>query len=218
MTEMTDEERLRAEANKRMERRRRKMESAEDRLARITGQPASSRSDASFGSPVSSLLSSPGSPVFSDDSLTTEPFGSVSPLNRDATDPPLENLSRSPLRDAGAGPRVEPVIPCSNLVWVAQAAVTVAFLKFGYGDYIGNSVFPMFILLVITLLAIRRLSFSSTAGGLISAALMLCGLSPKLVQTFIQSFEVMTGAWRYLALYLTSFILLHQATNAVFTS
>ena len=50
---INDEERLRQEAAKRLERRRRKMMNPEERLARITGRPVSSVSPSSETSPPS---------------------------------------------------------------------------------------------------------------------------------------------------------------------
>ena len=55
MTEsVSDEDRLREEAARRMERRRRKMLSNEERLAKITGRPVSSESSSNPSSPSDS--------------------------------------------------------------------------------------------------------------------------------------------------------------------
>jgi len=85
---LNDEDRLRQEAAKRLERRRRKMMSPEERLAKITGRPVSSTSPTSENLPSSSLT--PESTMTS----TNEDHGSLSRSPVQVDDPPLEPLTR----------------------------------------------------------------------------------------------------------------------------
>merc|ERR1712034_76253 len=80
------EERLRQEAAKRLERRKRKMMSPEERLAKITGRPVESES------PVSEVVSSGGTTPAPADA----PSASISPAAHVEDDPPLEHLTRDP--------------------------------------------------------------------------------------------------------------------------
>merc|ERR1712098_930327 len=85
---LNDEDRLRQEAAKRLERRRRKMMSPEERLAKITGRPVSSTSPTSENLPSSSLTSE------STMTSTNEDHGSLSRRPLQVDDPPLEPLTR----------------------------------------------------------------------------------------------------------------------------
>jgi len=101
---VSEEDRLREEAAKRLERRRKKMLSPEERLARITGQPV-------------------GSVITADEMGTVEVGGSRSqstaPIASD--DPPLELLTRDPLAPRGSpGPESDLL---SNLLGGANAPV-----------------------------------------------------------------------------------------------
>jgi len=84
---LNDEDRLRQEAAKRLERRRRKMMSPEERLAKITGRPVSSTS------PTNESL--PSSNFTTESTMTsTNQDGSLSRNSLQVDDPPLETLTR----------------------------------------------------------------------------------------------------------------------------
>ena len=101
---VTDEERLRQEAARRLERRRRKMMSPEERLAKITGRPVA----ASSSPDTSPTVQMPGDPIFICDNqccnallfLGSEELTAATPCTvatntaAPADDPPLETLTR----------------------------------------------------------------------------------------------------------------------------
>jgi len=222
---MTEEERLRAEAAKRMARRRRKLENAEERLAKITGQPVGSivTSGDCFSSPVSSLPSSPDEGMRDPFSMLTEgTLTTTPPSPGSAPDPPLENLVRSLTGGDGSSiggsssSAATVAAPVSNLVWVGLAFFTFLILQFGHGDYIMNSLAVPFVLLLLSLWMLGRLPLTNSAvGSIVSAVLVLCGLKPGIVQFFINSAQVGFTVARLFSLYLTSFILLHALYHNV---
>jgi len=85
---LNDEDRLRQEAAKRLERRRRKMMSPEERLAKITGRPVSSMSPTNESLPSSNLTTE------STMTSTNHEDGSLSGSSLQVDDPPLETLTR----------------------------------------------------------------------------------------------------------------------------
>lgn len=83
--EISDEERMRQEAAKQMDRRKRKMMSPEERLAKITGRPVEEVS------PILDVVPS-GESI----STTDVPSVTVSSSTQSVDDPPLEHLTRDP--------------------------------------------------------------------------------------------------------------------------
>ena len=102
----TEEDRLRAEAAKRLERRRRKMMSPEERLARITGRPVSQISPTLESPPPSGENRVKSNSDSTNCILSSDSLGVPASSSRDnlsvatntlpADDPPLESLRREP--------------------------------------------------------------------------------------------------------------------------
>ncbi|XP_023328833.1 uncharacterized protein LOC111701672 [Eurytemora carolleeae] len=232
---MTEEEKLRAEAARRMERRRRKLENAEERLAKITGQPIHSidtdPSDVAAGfpdlaaalpnsglvSPFSDLseLIGGGEPVtrFRGSSSRPPPRGTISSIQDAAPDPPLDNLVRDPLRSGVA--KSAPLPEVSSLIWVLQALLTFTLLQSGFGGYILNSVLLPFLLLLVSLYTLGRIHLASSVGSIVSAVLVLCGLRPTLAHFLIRSIEIGISVSRLFCLYLTTIIILQQLHTTI---
>lgn len=169
----TEEERLRLQAQQRLERRRRKMQSPEERLAKITGRPVES---------VEPDSSSPAGP-------------SVGTMT--AEDPPLETLTRDTTRPntlmrQGSGPEVdllsnllgsgvegsaetkpaETRTQLTDLVWVLLAVVVRVLLDTEYSAFIGHNIFLPFALNLSLMMSLGyiNISLSTSTGSTILSA------------------------------------------------
>jgi len=225
---MSDEEKLRQEAARRLERRRRKLENANERLSLITGQPASSiRLDDSYAVDSSSADHSAGTLPDPMTTFTrvldhqTIANGSL-PSDRNAMnrilpdkddnvpDPPLEALVRNPLQSSPSHSQKTPASPVSNLVWILLAAVSFVLLQCEYGHFIGHSIWTLFLLTICSLAVINKIEVGSTAGSIISTVLVLAGLKPTIVKMVIKSVEVAVTVQRYFVVYFTTFLVMYQ--------
>ena len=120
---MSDEDRLREAAAKRLERRRRKMESAEERLAKITGQPVATAQpiESAADQPIDAAAGQPDEDVDGRDGATSangdivghlDPSPSVVPepvprFLQPVPDPPLEHLERVPSLNSDFSPSLD---------------------------------------------------------------------------------------------------------------
>ena len=151
--EISDEERMRQEAAKRMERRKRKMMSPEERLAKITGRPVEEVSPIFDVVPSSESISTPDVP-----SVT------VSSSTQSVDDPPLEHLTRDPFTadtptmegefltnmlggQAGSSPPSDPV-KYSQSIWLYLALAVRLLLETQYSWILGNNMVAPFIVMV----------------------------------------------------------------------
>ena len=178
----TEEERLRQQAQQRLERRRRKMQSPEERLAKITGRPVE---------PVvatSDLTSPPALPVSA---------GCPSVGTMTAEDPPLETLTReqrpasllrqgssqeadllsSLLGSSGAEGSADPrqadsKTQLTDLVWVLLAVVVRLLLDTEYSAFIGHNIFLPFALSLSLMMSLGyiNLSLATSTGSTILSA------------------------------------------------
>ena len=169
----TEEERLRLQAQQRLERRRRKMQSPEERLAKITGRPVEC---------VEPDTRSPAGP-------------SVGTMT--AEDPPLETLTRDTTRPntlmrQGSGPEVdllsnllgsgvegsaetkpaETRTQLTDLVWVLLAVVVRVVLDTEYSAFIGHNIFLPFALNLSLMMSLGyiNISLSTSTGSTILSA------------------------------------------------
>ena len=174
---LTDEERLRQQAQQRLERRRRKMQSPEERLALITGRHVETDIDSTPALPVESV-------------------GSVGTMT--AEDPPLETLTRdtrpdSLLRQASSGTETdllaslldsggevsadsklgETKTQLTDLVWVMLAVVVRITLDTEYSGFIGHNIFLPFALTLSVIMSLGYIDISnntsSTGSTILSA-------------------------------------------------
>lgn len=220
---MSDEDRLREEAARRAERRRKKLEQGEERLARITGQPVGSGPRVSLDLPNLSyyeMPSSSGSDLqqYSPTEAATDNFRWLA-----GEDPPLEQLVR-PEHVPTAGPDTPSPPPpvarsnqCSHLVWVSLAILSYLILQTSSAHYLSNSAILPFLLTFFSLCVSGHISLqsSSAASSLISAALMLCGLNPKVVSFLLSSLATVRSLSSCFAVYLLSLILTHVVWEAI---
>ena len=178
----TEEERLRQQAQQRLERRRRKMQSPEERLAKITGRPVEPALATS-----SDLTSPPALPVSA---------GCPSVGTMTAEDPPLETLTReqrpaSLLRQGssqeadllssllgssgaeGSDPRqADTKTQLTDLVWVLLAVVVRLLLDTEYSAFIGHNIFLPFALSLSLMMSLGyiNLSLATSTGSTILSA------------------------------------------------
>ena len=164
--EISDEERMRQEAAKRMERRKRKMMSPEERLAKITGRPVEEVS------PILDVVTS-GESI----STTDVPSVTVSSSTQSVDDPPLEHLTRDPFTadtptmegefltnmlggQAGSSPPSDPV-KYSQSIWLYLALAVRLLLETQYSWILGNNMLAPFIVMVSILMTTGYLSFAN---------------------------------------------------------
>jgi len=205
---VSEEDRLREEAAKRLERRRKKMLSPEERLARITGQPV-------------------GSVITADEMGTVEVGGSRSqstaPIASD--DPPLELLTRDPLAPRGSpGPEsdllsnllgganapVENPVRFSHALWPLLALAVRLILETEYKFYIGESGVLPFLLLLPLLMVSGHLHLPSLRStSLLSAALMLLGVDQAKIALLTRGLHLGSILLQCLSVYLFSFLVCH---------
>eukprot|EP00088_Acartia_fossae_P033845 TRINITY_DN3470_c0_g1_i1.p1 TRINITY_DN3470_c0_g1~~TRINITY_DN3470_c0_g1_i1.p1 ORF type:complete len:268 (+),score=36.42 TRINITY_DN3470_c0_g1_i1:58-861(+) len=256
---MSEEEKLREEAARRLARRRRKMENASERLSMITGQPAESirlidsysidpREDmnrelksspsltesntengllSNYSNSISTRLtescddsarvSTPSSPLASQRSAARGSRSRVEVHDSSTPDPPLEALLPSSSAaqvpaSSLASPAPEPV---SNLIWILLAIVTFLVLQSEYSYTIGHSMFPLFILTVITLFLTGRMRIDSTVGSVISTVLVLCGLKASLAKWIIKTAEFGLTVHKYFVVFLATFLVVFQLYHHV---
>jgi len=218
---MSDEEKLRVEAAKRLERRRKKMENASTRLALITGQPESTiklNDSYTIDSPASTSFVTPAAQSVE---ITTNEFqngfvpSEIVERNRTVVrtvipnndeDPPLETLAREdiPLKS------ITPILPLPNYIWIFLAWISFILLESGHGYVIGHSAITIFILTVASLFLLNRINMGSSVGSIISTVLILCGLRASLVKLIIKSAEVIITVNKYFIVYFTTFLLTCQ--------
>ena len=179
----TEEERLRQQAQQRLERRRRKMQSPEESLAKITGRPVEPAVATS-----SDLTSPPALPVSA---------GCPSVGTMTAEDPPLETLTRdqrpnsllrqgssqeadllsSLLGSCGAEGSADPrqadtKTQLTDLVWVLLAVVVRLLLDTEYSAFIGHNIFLPFALSLSLMMSLGyiNLSLATSTGSTILSA------------------------------------------------
>ena len=162
-SEISEEERLRQEAAKRLERRKRKMMSPEERLAKITGRPVEAVT--------------PSSDVVFHGESNSAP--EVSPRNiSQSDDPPLENLTRDPftsdsptmegefltnmLGGQGASPPSDPV-KYSQSVWLYLALAVRLMLETQYSWILGDNMVAPFVVMISVLMTTGYLSIANLA-------------------------------------------------------
>ena len=182
----TEEERLRQQAQQRLERRRRKMQSPEERLALITGRPLQADTNTS---PLPVTVEA------------VEAVGTVGTMT--AEDPPLETLTRD-IRPEGrlrpgsssaetdllssllvSGGEVsadtkpgETQSQLASLVWVMLALVVRITLETEYSFVIGHNIFLPFALSLSVMMSLGYINLSlntSTGSTILSAGrYLLC--------------------------------------------
>lgn len=205
---MAEEDRMREEAARRMERRRKKMENSEERLAKITGQPVGSGPRVSLDLPSLSYyeIASNGIalPASHSDGTGNHRFL--------ADDPPLEHLVRS-AEPAAASPAKQ----CSNLVWVLLAACVFFLLQSPWAYFLSQSAVLPFLLTFISLCVTGHISLqpSSAVSSLVSAALQLCGLNPKLVRGLLTGLAALRSLLSCFTVYLLSLICFHVMSECL---
>ena len=165
--EITEEERLRQEAAKRLERRRKKMMSPEERLAKITGRPVEPVS------PVSEVVSS-GETILTPGGAPSASISSSAPVE---DDPPLEHLTRDPFTadtptmegefltsmlggQAGSSPPSDPV-KFSHSIWLFLALAVRLLLETEFSWILGNNMVAPFIVMVSILVTTGYLSIAN---------------------------------------------------------
>eukprot|EP00092_Neocalanus_flemingeri_P038066 GFUD01041435.1.p2 GENE.GFUD01041435.1~~GFUD01041435.1.p2 ORF type:complete len:251 (+),score=90.22 GFUD01041435.1:2188-2940(+) len=211
---LTEEERLRQDGIRRLERRKRKMMSPEERLAKITGRPVESVSS------VSDLVSNGGiippveaSPAAISSSMVVE------------DDPPLENLTRDPFTAdtptmegefltnlLGGQPTTSPADPVqfSLIVWLFLAVAVRLLLETEFSWTVGNNMVAPFIVMVTILVTTGYLDIANLqANSLLTAALMLCGVDQRkvaLLTRVLHCFRILVQSF---SIYLVSFLLCH---------
>jgi len=240
---VNDEDRLRQEAAKRLERRRRKMMSPEERLAKITGRPVSSSSPVGEEAPSSltGVASSSSSDQISTCTSTVQ-----------AEDPPLETLTRDPTRGsfsnilpqgagsegdllssllgggglpgelgggqggAGAAQPPPPATGGVDIIWVMLALVVRLVLDTEYASLIGHNCVLPYILTLGLMYNLGYVSSSaSTVSSLLSAALMLCGVQAKVVGYLTKTLSIVQLVVHTFSLYLFTFFISHVVIVAV---
>ena len=164
--EISDEERMRQEAAKQMDRRKRKMMSPEERLAKITGRPVEEVS------PILDVVTS-GESI----STTDVPSVTVSSSTQSVDDPPLEHLTRDPFTadtptmegefltnmlggQAGSSPPSDPV-KYSQSIWLYLALAVRLLLETQYSRILGNNMLAPFIVMVSILMTTGYLSLAN---------------------------------------------------------
>merc|ERR1719219_2809555 len=187
----------------------------------ITGRPVESVDTSSSSNSPPALPVSLGSP-------------SVGTMT--AEDPPLETLTRdhrpdSLLRQAssneadllssllgsgaegGAGPgQAETRSQLTDLVWVILAVVVRLVLDTEYSVVIGQNIFLPFALSLALMMSLGYINISlatSTGSTILSAALMLCGVKPRVVGMITKSLSFLQQLTRTLSVYLFTFIVSH---------
>ena len=179
----TEEERLRLQAQQRLERRRRKMQSPEERLAKITGRPV----EPVVSVAASETTSPPALPVSA---------GCPSVGTMTAEVPPLETLTRdqrpgsllrqgssqeadllSSLLGGGAEGSADPRqadtrTQLTDLVWVLLAVVVRLLLDTEYSAFIGHNIFLPFALSLSLVMSLGyiNISLSTSTGSTILSA------------------------------------------------
>ena len=192
--ELSEEEKLRQEASRRMERRKRKMMSPEERLAKITGRPVE---------PValmSDVVSSGG----------TVPPAEVAPAVREEDDPPLENLTRDPFTadtptmegefltnilggQANTTPVSDPV-QFSQSVWVFLAVAVRLLLETEFSWVVGHNMVGPFIVMISILITTRYLDIASlNTSSLLTAGKSQTGVSFSRILTFLFTALMLCG-------------------------
>ena len=164
--EISDEERMRQEAAKQMDRRKRKMMSPEERLAKITGRPVEEIS------PILDVVPS-GESI----STTDVPSVTVSSSTQSVDDPPLEHLTRDPFTadtptmegefltnmlggQAGSSPPSDP-LKYSQSIWLYLALAVRLLLETQYSRILGNNMLAPFIVMVSILMTTGYLSLAN---------------------------------------------------------
>jgi len=216
VAEITEEERLRQEAAKRLERRKRKMMSPEERLAKITGRPVESES------PVSEVVSSGGTTPAPADA----PSASISSAAHVEDDPPLEHLTRDPFTadtptmegefltnmlggQASSSPPSDPV-KFSHSIWPFLALAVRLLLETEFSWILGNNMVAPFIVMVSILVTTGYLSIANLqTTSLLTAALMLCGVEQRKVVLVTRLLHCARILVQSFSAYLFSFLLCH---------
>ena len=181
---LTEEERLRQQAQQRAERRRRKMQSPEERLALITGRPVER-----------GVL-----PVEAVEAVGT--VGTVGTMT--AEDPPLETLTRDTRPGPGSGSPETDLLSSllgsagevsadtkpgetksqlADLVWVMLAIVVRITLDTEYSFVIGHNIFLPFALSLSVMMSLGYINLSlntSTGSTILSAGTYILILSTAL--------------------------------------
>ena len=167
VAEITEEERLRQEAAKRLERRKRKMMSPEERLAKITGRPVESVSPVSEGVSSGVITPAPGD----------APPPNISSSAPVEDDPPLEHLTRDPFTadtptmegefltnmlggQSGSSPPSDPV-KFSHSIWLFLALAVRLLLETEFSWILGNNMVAPFIMMVSVLVTTGYLSITN---------------------------------------------------------
>ena len=178
---LNDEDKLRQEAARRLERRRRKMLNPEERLAKITGRPV----------PASPPSSSPSSPSVETDSSVVQGEQMISTSTSPADDPPLETLTRdafsnfltTPGSSSETGDMLSSLMSgqqtgaaagqhsrLNDVVWVMLAVLVKLVLDTEFAPYIAHNCVLPFILTLASLYLLGLVTApQSTASSLLSA-------------------------------------------------
>ena len=163
--EMTDEEKLRQEAAKRLERRKRKMMSPEERLAKITGRPVEQSPPSPIESPMPNGVAN--------EEIPTTTYTSSSNVD----DPPLENLTRDPFTaetptaegeflsnilggQSNQTSYIDPV-QFSYSIWPMLAIAVRVLLETDYSWILGNNMLTPFVLMITILITLGYLSVAN---------------------------------------------------------
>ena len=174
---LNDEDKLRQEAARRLERRRRKMLNPEERLAKITGRPVPA--------------SPPSSPSVETDSSVVQGEQMISTSTSPADDPPLETLTRdafsnfltTPGSSSETGDMLSSLMSghqtgaaagqhsrLNDVVWVMLAVLVRLVLDTEFAPYIAHNCVLPFILTLASLYLLGLVTApQSTASSLLSA-------------------------------------------------
>jgi len=225
-TLLEEEARLRDEAARRLERRRRKMQTSEERLSKITGQPVSA---SSAGTPSPDPASPMPSPNGRAPPLFDSPPNPLLPLDP-VPDPPLEDLERDPfsqnrdldggmdanmfnnlmMGNSAGGAGVKSEVKVYTVVWVILAACTRLLLQSPYSHLVADNIVVPFLLLLTGLILTRVVDLRNLqSSSLITAALVLCGVKADRVALLTQFLHASRLLVYCFSIYLFSFIGVH---------
>jgi len=208
------------------------MQSNEERLALITGRPVES-SEAGEGPGETERPVRPALPCARAPQQGPQADSRVGEVG-DAGDPPLELLTRdvgaggsdpaallSSLVGGGGGGQEQgsPPVQFSLLLWPLLALVVRLTLDTEYSSYLSHSALLPFPLAVTGLLLTGHLSLANlNSTSLLSAALMLCGLSQTKVTALTRALHLSSILANSFALYIFSFVLAHVFVELVIDS
>jgi len=226
---MSDADRLREDAARRMERRRRKMQSPEERLAKITGRLIEEET----GDRIQETNENRQIDVQENDILVPRPIVTSTTPTTECDDPPLEHLTRDesmitndnlyPMsggRDTDVlsnllspGTSSVPSQPCvrySNILWLLLAVVVRLMMDTEYSVWLADSVILPFLMVLSGLIITKYLDLSNLQStSLLTAVLVLCGISQARVSLLTRMLHFLSIVTQSFSIYLCCFIVSH---------